>query len=74
MKLFMFATYFLGDIPSYSTKPAHVIQTPSMTKRDTDDLDAVHYMIQIMYKVWFVCVPSIFCLAIMYIFASTHNI
>jgi len=46
MKLFMFATYFLGDIPSYSTRPAHVIQTPSMTKRDTDDSDAVHYMIQ----------------------------
>jgi len=45
MKLFMFATYFLGDIPSYSTKPAHV-QTPSMTKRNTADSDAVHYMIQ----------------------------
>ena len=36
----------LGDIPSYSTKPAHVIQMPSMTKRDTDDRDAVHYMVQ----------------------------
>lgn len=37
---------YVGDIPSYSTKPAHVIQTPSMTKRDADGNDALHYMIQ----------------------------
>ena len=36
----------LGDIPAYSTKPAHVIQNSPMTKRDTDNSDALHYMIQ----------------------------
>ena len=36
----------LGDIPSYSTKPAHVIQTSPVTKRDADNNDARHYMIQ----------------------------
>ena len=35
-----------GDIPSYSTKLAHVIQTSPVTKRDADS-DALHYMIQI---------------------------
>ena len=34
-----------GDIPSYSTKPAHVVQTSPVTKRDTNS-DALHYMIQ----------------------------
>lgn len=37
---------YVGDIPLYSTKPAHVIQTPLMTKRDADGNDALHYMIQ----------------------------
>ena len=35
----------LGDIPSYSTKPAHVVQTSPVTKRDTDS-DVLHYMVQ----------------------------
>ena len=37
---------FLGDIPSYSTNPAHVTQTSPVTKRDADNSDARHYMIQ----------------------------
>ena len=36
----------LGDIPSYSTKPAHVTQTSPVTKRGVDNSDARHYMIQ----------------------------
>ena len=39
------ANYLLGNIPSYSTEPVHVIQTSPMTKRDADS-DALHYMIQ----------------------------
>ena len=38
-------THVLGDIPSYTTKPAHVTRISSVTKRDTDD-DALYYMIQ----------------------------
>ena len=42
-----YVPYFcLGDIPSYSTKPARVLQTPLMEKRDTSVDDALHYMIQ----------------------------
>ena len=35
----------LGDIPSYSTKPAHVIQTSTVTKRDADS-GVLHYKVQ----------------------------
>jgi len=37
---------YIGDIPSYSTKPAYVIQISPVTRRDADDSDALHYMIQ----------------------------
>ena len=41
----MLCVISIGDIPSYSTKPAHVTQTSSVTKRDADN-GALHYMIQ----------------------------
>jgi len=45
VKSFVISHNALGDIPSYSTKPAHVIQTSPVTKRDADDSDALYYMI-----------------------------
>ena len=42
MKLIIF---YLGNIPSYSTKPAHVIQISPVTKRDMGS-NVLHYMIQ----------------------------
>ena len=36
----------LGDIPSYSTNPAHVTQNSPVTKRDADNSDARHYIVQ----------------------------
>ena len=49
MSVMSIASYFRnnysGNIPSYSTKPAHVIQTSPVTKRDADS-DTLHYMIQ----------------------------
>jgi len=38
--------FFSGNIPSYSTKNAHVTQANPKTKRDTNDGDAMYYTIQ----------------------------
>ena len=46
MKSFVIYHNASGDIPLYSTKPAYVIQTSPVTRRDADDSDALHYIIQ----------------------------